>query len=269
MKIILLYLLFLIPIFTFGQLFPELPEFRGNVKKVVEKRYGKEWNPWRKDSGSYKPGVFSGWKYTYLFDQKTQLSQRIVTYDGKIQKTYSYLTKTDGNRKIIQEKTKDYISGQKEYLLEYENFIDRNGKIATVNFREQISPESSKELFMIETDTEYNKDKITAFTRYNVSSGDTTSGERCLLNYNSSGRVKRIDRKDISSGFTTTIQYYYNGKGQVVHYSIDLLTEIQEFGKQQIQNIYFKYDNRGNWTRMFRKSGKRINLEAKRTIRYY
>jgi len=269
MKIILVYLFFLIPFCTFGQLFPEEPVFRGKVKKVVEKRYGKEFNPWRKDSGSYKPGVFSGWKYTYQFDNNSQLSQRIITSNKKIQKTYSYLIKTDGNRKIVQEKTKDYISGQKEYLLEYENFINENGKIVKVDFREQLSPESSKELFMIETDVEYNKDKITTFTRYNVSSGDTAAGEKCILSYNSLGRLKRIDRKDISSGFTTTIQYYYNGKGQIIHYSIDLLSEIQEFGKQQIQHIYFKYDNRGNWTQMYRKSGKKINLEAKRTIRYY
>jgi len=269
MKNILVYLFFLIPFISQGQLFPELPEFRGNIKRVVEKKYGKEFNPWRKDSGSYKPGVFSGWKYTYHFDQNTKLSQRIVTCNGKIQKTYSYLTKTEGNRKIIQEKTKDYISDQKEYMLEYENFIDQNGKIIKVNFREQITPENSKELYLIETDAEYNKNKITAFTRYNVSDSDTSSGEKCIINYNSSGRVKRIDRKDISSGFTTTIQYYYNGKGQIERYSIDLLTEIREFGKQQIQNIYFKYDNRGNWTRMYRKSDKKNQLEAKRTIRYY
>jgi hypothetical protein len=269
MKNILVYFFFLIPFISLGQLFPELPEFRGNIKKVVEKKYGKEFNPWRKDSGSYKPGAFSGWIYTYHFDKNSGLSQRIVTCNGKIQKTYSYLTRIDGNRKIIQEKTKDYLSDQKEYTLEYENFIDQNGKISKVNFREQISPESSKELFMFETDAEYKKNKLTSFIRYNVSAGDTTSGEKCLLNYDSKGRLKRIDRKDISSGFTTSIQYYFNKKDLVEHYSIDLLTEIQEYGRKQIQDIYFKYDKRGNWTRMYRKSGRKNQLEAKRTIRYY
>ena len=269
MKIIIIYFLIIIPCFAFGQLFPKVPEFKGNIKKVVEKRYGQEFNPWRKDSGSYKPGVFSGWKTTYLFDENSILTQRIVTFNGKINNVCSYLTKNEGNRKIVQEKTKDYLSDQKEYILEYENFMDEDGKIIKVNFREQISPESSKELFLFETNTKYNKSKLTEFTRYNVSDGDTASGEKCLLNYDTAGRLKRLDRKDISSGFTTTIQYYYNGKGQLSHYSIDLLSEIQEYGRKQIQDIYFKYDTRGNWTRMFRKSGKKNVLEAKRSIRYH
>jgi len=270
MKIIILYFLILIPCITFGQLFPEVPAFRGNIKKVIEKRYGQEFNPWRKDSGSYKPGVFSGWKYIYLFDENTRLSKRITTRKGKIQNTCSYLTKTDGNRKIVQEKTKDYLSDQMEYVIEYENFLDQDGKIRKVNFREQISPESSKELFLYEMNAAYDKNKLTSFTRNTISAtGDTATGEECLLNYDSKGRLKQIDRKDISSGFTTTIQYYYNGKGQIAHYSIDLLTEIQEYGRKQIQNIYFKYDNRGNWIRMYRKSGRKNIPEAKRTIRYY
>lgn len=269
MKIIAVYLLILFPLFTFGQLFPVLPNFKGDINKVIEKRYGKELNPWRKDSASYKPGAFSGWKYTYLFDKNHKLSKRIVTFNGKIQNTCTYLTQTEGNRKINQEKTKDYISGQKESILEYENFIDQDGKIRKVNFWVQNSPESPKEFFLSEIDAEYNKNKLTAFTRYNISAaGDPDSGEKCLLTYDSSGKLKRIDRKDISSGFTSTIQYHYNGKGQVSNYSIDLLTEIQEYGRNQIQNLYFKYDNRGNWTRMYRKMGKKNNLEAKRTIRY-
>jgi len=270
MKIITVYFLILIPCITFGQLYPIVPQFRGDIKKVIEKRYGQEYNPWRKDSGSYKPGVLSGWKYIYLFDKTSGLSKRIATRKGIIQNTCLYLTKTDGNRKIIQEKTKDYISDQKEYILEYENFLDKDGKIRKVNFWEQISPESSKELFLYETNAEYNSNKLTSFTRYNISAtGDTASGEKCLLNYESSGRLKRIDRKDISSGFTTSIQYYFNGRGLIEHYSIDLMTEIQEYGRRQIQDIYFKYDNRGNWTRMYRKIGRKNNLEAKRTIRYY
>lgn len=270
MKIIIIYFLIVIPCFAFGQLLPKVPEFKANIKKVVEKRYGQEFNPWRKDSGSYKPGVFSGWKSTYLFDENSKLTQRIVTFKGKINNVCSYLTKNEGNRKIVQEKTKDYLSDQKEYMLEYENFMDQDGRIIKVNCREQISPESSKELFLFETNAEYNKSKLTAFTRYNITAtGDTASSEKCLLTYDTRGRLKRIDRKDISSGFTTSIQYYFNDKGLVGHYSIDLMTEIQEYGKKQIQDIYFKYDTRGNWTRMYRKSGKKNVPEAKRSIKYH
>jgi len=269
MKIIILYFLILIPCITFGQLFPEVPAFKGNIKKIIEKKYGKELNPWRKDSGSYKPGVFSGWKSIYLFDENSILTKRIDAFNGKVNMSCSYLTKTEGTKKIVQEKTKDYLSDQKEYILEYENFMDEDGKVRKVNFWEQVSPESSKELFLIEMNAEYNKNKLTSFTRFNISAtGDTASSEKCLLTYDTKGRLKRIDRQDISSGFTTSIQYYFNEKGLVGHYSIDLLAEIQEYGRRQIQNIYFKYDKRGNWTRMYRKSGRKNIPEAKRTIRY-
>jgi hypothetical protein len=257
------------PCFSFGQLFPKVPEFRGNIKKVVEKWYGKEYNPWRKDSGSYKPGVFSGLKYTYLFDENSQLTKRIITFKGQINNECLYLTKTEGNRKIVQEKMKDYLTDKKEYLLEYENFLDQDGKIRKVNFWEQVSPESPKELFLFEMNAEYNKNKLTEFTRYNISTtGDTTSGEKCILTYDTRGRLKQIDRKDVSSGFTNSIHYYYNGKGLIERSSIDLMAEMQEYGKKQSQDIYYKYDKHKNWTRMYRKLGKKIIPEAKRTIRY-
>jgi hypothetical protein len=269
MKILLKYLFVLLPVVSSGQLFPNITDFRGDVKRVIERRYGQEYNPWRKDSASYKPGVLSGWKYTYLFNENSVLIKRIATRNGKIQYSCSYLNENDGTRKITREITKDYISGRPEYSLEYENFIDQDGKPWKVNFREQVSPDNPNELFLIEMNVRYSSNLLTSFTRFNVlATGDTIPAEECLLTYDESDRISRIDRKDISSGFSSTIQYFYNANNQVSHYSIDLITEIQQYGKKQIQDIYFKYDSRGNWTRMYRKSYKRVNLEAKRTIRY-
>jgi len=54
----------------------------------------------------------------------------------------------------------------------------------------------------------------------------------------------------------------------VSHYSVDLMSEIQEYGKNQIQDIYYKFDNQGNWNRMYWKSGNKTYLAAKRKITY-
>ncbi len=270
MKKIFAYLFILLPYLAFGQLFPKVPDFNGNVKKVVEKRYGKELATFRKDSGVFKPGAFSGWKYTYLFDENSALTKRINTFQGKVRTEYTYQTEITGSRKILREKATDFDSDRKEYVIEYENFLDQEGRVRKVNFWSGNTPESAKELFLFEVDALYDKAKLIEFTRHNIRiDGDTASGEKCSLFYDSDGRLARIERKDISSGFKTAIQYNYNQQGFADHYSIDLFTQIQEYGREQIQEIYFKYDRRGNWTRLYWKSGKKNRLEAKRKISYY
>jgi hypothetical protein len=269
MKLFVISVLFLLPCTVFGQLFPNVPEFRGSIKKVVEKRYGKELIPSRKDSGVYKPGAYSGWKYTYLFDKNSKLAKRTNTFQGKINTECVYKTKKTGNSILKSEITRDYTSGGKESTIEYENFIDPTGRTQKVNSWLKNSSASSKELFLLEDNAVYNQKKLISFIRHNIDpNGKTTLEEECKLHYNSSGRLVRIDRKDISTGLSTTIQYQFNPKGWVDHYSIDFLTEVQEYGRTQILDVYFKYDRRGNWTRMYRKSVKKNQLEAKRKIYY-
>jgi hypothetical protein len=269
MRIITLYLLFFIPVFAFGQLFPNVPEFRGNIKKVVEKRYGKEFNPWRKDSVSYNPGVYSGLKYIYLFDKKSKLSKRINTFQGKIQTETDYKTTKTAASLVKTEVTRKRVSGGKESVVEYENFFDASGRIVKVNSSTKNQATGVSELFLLEDNALYDQKKLTSFTRHILDPyGKTISVEECKLQYNSTGRLIRIDRRDVSSGFTTSIQYNYNIRGLVDHSSIDFLSEVQEYGKTQILDVYYKYDRRGNWTRMYRKSVKKNQLEARRKIFY-
>lgn len=263
-------IILLIPCFSFGQLFPKVPDFSGKVKKITEKRYGKELPTFRKDSGVFKPGAFSGWKYVYLFNEESELEKRISSFQGKEQSVCLYQTEILARKIIKREKTKNFRPGGKESLIEYENFIDSEGRITNTNFRVQTDPDHPKELVLFETDAQYNQNKLISFIRHNITlKGDTTSGEKCTLIYSPEGRLEQILRKDISSGLSTSICYFYSTKGSIDHYSIDLMSEIQEYGREQIQEIYFKCDNRGNWTRMYWKLGKKNRLEAKRTIRYY
>lgn len=269
MKKTVLYIFLLLPVWVSAQLFPKVPELKGNIKKIVEKRYGKELNAFRKDSGVFRPGAFSGWKYTFLFDENGKPLKRTNTFQGKVRTTYSYQTEITGHQRIDREKVQNYSSREKTHTIEYENLTDQQGLVRKVNFWYYPTPESTKILFLFETNAVYEESRLTAFTRHNIKlNGDTASGENCHLYYDHLGRLTQIERQDIASGFKTVICYHFNEKGLINHYSIDLLAEMKEYGKEQIQNVYFRYDRRGNWNRMYWKSGKKNILEARRSIRY-
>jgi len=269
-KLAFFLILLLIPCLSFGQLFPKVPDFNGKVKKVIEKRYGKELAIMRKDSGVFKPGTYSGWKYIYLFNSQSELRKRSSLFHGKVKSETIFQTKKSNGIIVKREITRDFQGSRKVSTIEYENFTDKQGRITRTNVRNQSAADQPKELVLIETAAEYNQNKLISFMRHSITfEGDSSSGEKCTLIYSPKGQLEQILRKDISSGFSTSIRYFYNTKGWIDHYSIDLMAEIQEYGREQIQEIYFKCDRHGNWTRMYWKSGKTKQLEAKRTIRYY
>lgn len=270
MKIFTVYLLLLIPCLAFGQLFPKIPDFNGNVKKVIEKRYGKELPTVRSDSGAFKPGAYSGWKYLYLFNEKGELQKRISTFQGRARMMSSYETQKSANKIIKREITRNPATGKVESMVQYENTTDEKNRIIKADYRVQSAPDKPLELVLFETDAKYRDKQLISFLRHDIRlNGDTASAELCTLKYNNRGNPELLIRKDLSSGISTTIRYYYNGAGWIDHYSIDLMSEIREYGREQIQEIYFKCDRHGNWTRMYWKSGEKKLLEAKRIIRYF
>ena len=269
MKNFLVYILLLLPVVTFGQLFPTVADFKGNIDKIVEIRYGREVSKARLFSGIYHPKYYSGWKYTYLFDQNSKLLKRINTFQGKVTADFVYQSNTNGNRVTEREIIADNLSGHKGDYTEVENLLDQNGRIEKVNFIAFNAKESSLGVYQTEQDAEYKNGKLIAFTRNQINgNGEADSGENCSLIYNSSGKLIRTERKDNASGFKTVIEYFYNKKGLLSHYSVDFLMELQEKGKNQIQDIYFKYDRHDNWIRKYWKSDNKKRLEAKRKIRY-
>lgn len=269
MKKFAFYLLFLIPSLTSGQLFPKLADFKGNIETVTEKRYGKEVNSAKEDSGVFKPGKYSGWKYIYMFDENSKLVKRTSTFRKKIRAEYFYESNTIGNKKIVREITGENQSGQAVEYIEYENSTDFTGRIQKVDFWSFNQQTNKKELFLIEKDVEYKNDQLTSFTRYNINeNGEPDSGEKCTLFYDSSGRLIRIERKDNITNFSTILYYQYNDRGFVNHFSIDYMVGLRNDQNKQQQENYFKYDRRGNWTkRYWMADGKKL-LEARRKIKY-
>jgi hypothetical protein len=268
MKRIVFVVLLLAPWITWGQLFPKIPDFRENIERIVEKRYGKEVISSKTDSGVFKPKAFSGWKYTYLFDENSQLIRQTNTFQGKIATEYEYLTQVSGNRKTVRETVTNLEGDQGSSILEYENFTDQKGLIQKVN---QWSVSGDKrELLIIENDALYSNGRLEGFTRNYISTqGDTTSGERFSLFYNAQNQLIRIERKDPVLNLKTFLYYEYDNQGLMHHFSIDYLVGLRKYDANQKQEVFYKYDRQGNWTkRYYRISEKKKGLEAKRSIKY-
>jgi hypothetical protein len=271
MKILYFCLSLTLSLSAFGQLFPKVPDYKGNIEQVVEKRYGKEANFLKLFKNSYHSGVYSGWKYTDQFNKQSKLISKTNTFKGKVvEETLFQYEKTD-NRLIEREITTDKSSTNQGNYTEYENFIGPENRIEKVNFWAFNSKECVRKIFLVEQNVEYKLNRLYAFTRQNINeNGDSSSTEKCSLFYDSSGKLIRIERKDVESGFTTILRYFYNNRHRIDHYSVDYLVGLDEYGKKNLtQDVYFKYDKQGNWIKKYIKSGKKSQLEAKRRIKYF
>ncbi|MDP2114088.1 MAG: hypothetical protein Q8K69_08530 [Bacteroidota bacterium] len=269
MKKIAAYLFLLLPYFVSGQLFPKLADFNGNIEKVMERRYGKEVTLAKGDSGVFKPGKYSGWEYIYLFGENSKLLKRTSTFRKEIRAEYFYESSTIGNKRIVREITGQNRSGQEVEYIEYENFTDSAGRIQRVEFWSFNQQKNVRELFLVEKDVEYQNDQLISFTRYNIKeNGDYDDGEKCDLFYDSSGRLIRIERKEIVLNYNTVLYYDYNNRGNVTRFSIDYLVGLRNYQNNQRQEYYFKYDRHGNWTKRYWIADDKKKLEAKRKIKY-
>jgi hypothetical protein len=269
MKKIALYLLILLPSLAIGQLFPKVGDFKGKVRKVTERRYGKELNAYKKDSGVFRPKMFSGWEYIYEFDENSQLVKRTNKVNGIVDAAFIYEREAGGNRKIEREIFHDKTNQREGDYIEYENFMNAEGQVEKVNFWYFKASENKKELFLVEKDAQYDQGRLVSYTRHAVKEdGEMDTGEICSLIYNPEGRLMRIERKDIVTGFRTILYYNYNRRGMVNHFTIDYLVGLRNDQNTQKQDIYYKYDRRGNWTRRYWVADKKRRLEDKRKIKY-
>lgn len=265
----LLILLFLVPVLAFGQLFPKVGDFQGKIRKVTERRYGKEMNIYKNDSGVFRPKAFSGWEYIYEFDNKGNLIRRTNTVNGILDAAYSYEREENAAQIIEREVILDDRKHRKGDYTEYENFLNDRGQIEKVNYWAYGASENKRELFLVEMNAQYDQDRLVSYTRHTVTEkGELDSGEKCSLFYDTAGKLIRMERQDIISGFKTILYYNYNRKGWVSHYVIDYLVGLRNDQNTQKQDVYYKYDRRGNWTHRFWVADKKRRLEDRRKIKY-
>jgi hypothetical protein len=258
-----------LPCFVNGQFIPDLPEIKGRVKEIVEKKYGKYEDKRNLLEAIFNPNHYSGSKYTYLFDQNSNLLKQTTSFQGKVVAVTIYEQEIKGNTTIVREKPVNNENDSKKDYVEYENFRDTEGRIVKVNYWAYNEQKKSLEIFQVDQDAEYDGNRLDNFTRYLTNeNGDLTLNEKCSFEYNSAGQLVQIERKDLTTGFRTILEYKYDSDGLIKNSNIDFLVEIQEYKKTQIQDISYRYDQRGNWIRKYLKSGDKNILESKRKIIY-
>jgi hypothetical protein len=262
-------LFLLIPTLAFGQLFPKVADFKGNLRKVIEKRYGKELSVYKKDSGVFQPKAFSGWEYIYEFDKTGKLTRRTISMDGSEMGAYRYEREEEGNRRVEREIIEDDHKNRKGDYIEYENLLNADGQVEKVNFWSYNAREKLKELFLVEQNAVYENGRLVSYTRHAVMEDDELeSGEQCSLFYDEAGKLTRMERQDISSGYKTILYYNYNKRGLVNLFTIDYLVGLRKNQNKTKQDIFYKYDRRGNWKKRYWMADKKRHLEDKRKIKY-
>ena len=126
-------LIVLFPTISFGQLFPSISDFNGDIEKVVEKRYGKEVYLFNRLTGGYLPRCYSGWKYIYHLDTNGRLERRINKFKRKLQADYIFEYDTIKNRILEREIVNDNVNNHRGSYIEDEYILDSKGKIEKVN----------------------------------------------------------------------------------------------------------------------------------------
>jgi len=269
-KLVAIFIL-LIPIYTFGQIYPNVLDFKGDIKQLTEKKYGREFKLFGLFKKSYYPSLPSGWKCTYQFDENRRLNKRTTVFKGKIVSESWYQYKEIDNQRIEREIVGgNSIEGQENYL-EYEYFLEGDGRVEQVNSWTFDAKACTRNLVQVEKEVEYQQGRLVSFVRQNLNdTGEAGSSEKCSVFYNSAGQIIRIESQDTSTGLSNSFNYFYNDKGFLDHYSIEYLVGLSEYGKKdESQAIYLKTDHQGNWTEMYLNSGTKKLLLAKRTIRYW
>lgn len=257
------------PLVGLGQLFPRVADFHGPIVQITEKRYGKEINVSGKDSGVFKAGKFSGWRFQYFFDEESNLTKRINSFQKKILTEYAYQRLRTSEKLTKSEFVVVDVNNRIGDGVEYENFLDAEGRIVKVNFYAINQQKKTRELFLVEQNAVYQSDKLISFTRHQIrEDGQIDVGETCELVYDKKNNLERIIRKDIVSDLKTILNYSYTDKGFINHYSVDFMVGLPVYGNNPKQDIFYICDKRGNWVRKYYLAGKKKYVEARRTIKY-
>lgn len=260
----------LFPFVCFGQLFPNIPDFKGNLAEITEIGTGKEMKLFGIFKKTYYPGLASGWKYTFEFNENSKLIKRTNSFKDEVKSSCWYQSDRVENRFIERETNSSEGDNRQGDYVEYENFVNAEGQIVQVNYWEYRANENIRERYLVENNTEYQDGRLISFNRQNVDeNGEFRNAEKCNLYYNSRGQVARFERINIATGLKTVLSYKYDNKGFMYHYSIDFLIDLVEYnGENQSQEFFYEYDDQGNWTKMYLKTDGKKRLQAKRRIKY-
>ncbi len=294
-RFIISLLIILIPTISFGQLFPSISDFNGEIERVVEKRYGKEVYLFNRLTGIYMPRCYSGWKYVYHLDTNARLIRRTNFFKGKVQADYIY--KFDSTEKVIHKReiVNDTVTNHNGDYIEDEFLLDSEGKIEKVNIWSFKSTDSLKKIIAVEKDVQYDSlNNIISFYRTSYDrNGNEINGNLYVIFYDSKSRVAKVEEKaigtkpilvetenngktfkDIPISEPELLKewiYHYDPKGLLISYTLKHYGELHKSDSNggKDYKLFFKYDDKNNWIKTYHQLGNsRKRLIAKRRIEY-
>ncbi len=295
-KTLIIYILLIFPVLSYGQLNPTFKDYNGKVDKIVVKDFGLdiEINTlFGKYYTFHIPRIYSGWKDIYFFDSIGNIA--VEKHYIKRKLTKSIYQKKGAFKNEIIEKTPSYINIFKDFD-EYEYLVDSLGRISKVKYWVYLS-DSVKRLEMVDEYTKYEGSRLITFTRYSMNlfnfNMDFQNYEVYKIKYDTLGRLASFERwesipynnfidsdtnftisnikKDSISYLHEHFMYSYNSKGFIIKEKDDFFDYSSDFKNKTIKSysFYYKYDKQGNWIKMYSQfnNGKK-GLETKRKIKY-
>lgn len=269
---------------SYCQLFPDLPELKGNVASIVEMHFG----------GHEKSG---SWKYYYVFDEHNRKISQLNKLKGKKRGHYIYQYDTTNYRYFTREIFNHAKGQEKGSYHETEYILNSKGKITRCNTWFCNSPVYHRELAVVEKNIQYdNLGRMTTYHR-NIFIGlnEEYMNQIYEFEYDSLSRLVRITEKDI--GITTqpyrdeedsltwrvksvpitepvlsrSWTFKYNDQGLLVSRTCQYHGPTQEIKglHQKDFKLSYEYDSFSNWLTCYRHldNGETV-LYMKREIEY-
>lgn len=269
---------------SFGQLFPELPELKGEVASIIETR----------SRGHEKPG---SWKYYYVYDEHNRKISQLNKFKGQRRGHYSYQYDTTNNRYFTRELFENNKGEGKDDYHEAEYILNSNRKITQCNIWFCNSNDYHRELAVVEKDVKY--DSLGRMTSYNrnvfMDLHEEYMNQVYEFHYDSLSRLVRILKKDVGTTsepyrdekdsliwrfknvpiaepvLSSSWTYEYDDQGMLISSSFQFHGPTQEIKglRQEGLNLSYEYDSTGNWINCFKHldNGETI-LYMKREIEY-
>ena len=298
MKSLLLILFITTPIASLCQLLPEVEVYRGNIDKVVQKKYAKVSSVIINPNGSQTTIggslKYTGLKTTMNFDSNTNLIRKELKWRKLLAGIEYYERDTIGNKAYLRtsyDKKGSIKNPEKKNIKEYtlnefkQPYKYKNYFITSI--------EDSNQIITIDYEGVYKNGNLISFKHVELNFKlDTLFKSTAQINYNDSGQVTEIIersngtysyyKKNISPGENKikTIQtkeprvlrkysYTYDTKGNLAENKIEMFAVYTD-DEENINTTYtYEYDKFNNWTvRYKQKENQPKLLDAKQKIKY-
>lgn len=267
-----------------AQLFPKLPELKGNISSIVETHH----------NGHEKSG---SWKYYYTYINNNRKTQQVNKFKGRVRANNSYAYDTS-NFRLFEREIFNHKKGKKKgNYHEAEYILDSSGQITRCNIWFCNSNTLKRKLSVVEKNVKYDSlARMISFERntfYKIN--EETSNQIYIFQYDSLSRLSIIEAKDLYTTYQpikdtedssmwrfkevkitepelrALWKFEYNENNLLITYTYQVhgrSQKLKAFKKDEMK-LFYDYDLNGNWITCFRQFGEhKKQLYIERNIRY-